>query len=97
MKQKNNRKAFLIGALGVLFIIALYIGASRIVAAAQMTQGSDDKTMDAMMESMGSMMNDMKEMHGQCQEMMGNGDMGDMMNGMMGSGMTQAEHESHHQ
>ncbi|MEK6840126.1 MAG: hypothetical protein AABX72_04225 [Nanoarchaeota archaeon] len=96
-KQPSSR-FLLIGTLGVVLVLAVYALVTGSVQADQPTGEMQD-----MMQQMQGMMSGMQEMMDQCEQMMGNGNMGEMMSGMMGSqensngGMSQAEHESHHQ
>ncbi|MBI4146986.1 hypothetical protein HY489_06655 [Candidatus Woesearchaeota archaeon] len=84
---------------------ALVIVALAIVAiGAAVATNQKEQSMNEMMTSMQGMMGSMQSMMEQCQKMMG-GDMGKMMTGMISSnatmakpeGMSQEEHESHHQ
>ena|SRR3990172_915050 len=98
MKKTNKTTYALIGLAIVLSALVSSL-ATRGAAARNM------QDMDATMSSMQDMMGSMKSMMEQCEEMM-NGDMGKMMTGMMSAtnapmakpeGMSQEEHESHHQ
>lgn len=97
MSKQPSSRFLLMGTLGVVLVLAVYALVTGSVRADQ-----PNGEMQDMMQQMQGMMSTMQEMHQQCMQMMGNGNMGEMMNGMMGSsgdlpgGMTQEEHESHH-
>ncbi len=95
MKTKGNKLFPFLAVASISLLVGIFTGTDTLVAA-------DQAQMQPMMQQMGAMMTSTDNMPEGCATMingaMHGGNMGAMMQDMMGSsqGMTQEEHESHH-
>lgn len=105
MKKNNNKNwSPLVVVVTLLLVVFTYATLSNSAIASARTPSQQN--MNGMMANMQDMMGNMNDMHGECMNMMGNTDMDEMMQSMMGGkagssmakpeGMSKGEHESHH-